>query len=192
FRLADPGIFLSKYRQYQPANSNIQDESRADGTAIDLSRNFRSRRQVVDGVNYMFRQIMEERSAEINYDDRAELVYGAGYPDSPGGPESTDIELYFIHRQSESAPAGSDGEDEASSSEDPVYELETTELEARLTALKIKQLIGAEGKSPHQVYDRDTDTFRDATYRDVVILLRATEAAAPVYVEKLREAGIPA
>lgn len=191
FRLADPGIFLSKYRAYQPVNEGQQEEGSL-GTAIDLSRNFRSRSQVVDGVNYIFRQVMEEESAEINYDERAELVYGAGYPESPDGPEAACMELYLVHRQSEASPAGGETEEETTSSEESVYELETTELEARLTALKIKELIGADGHSPYQVYDRDQDAFRNATYRDIVILLRATEAAAPVYVEKLQEAGIPA
>ena len=41
--------------------------------------NFRSRREVVDAVNFLFRQIMYESAAEIDYDDKAELRYGAAY-----------------------------------------------------------------------------------------------------------------
>ena len=48
----------------------------APGLRIDLARNFRSRREVVDGVNDVFRVIMRERAAEMDYDERAELKFG--------------------------------------------------------------------------------------------------------------------
>ena len=69
FRLAEPGLFLSKYKAYRQDGSAPDGEEQAQtesvlryadehisGRRIDLARNFRSRRQVVDGVNYLFRQ----------------------------------------------------------------------------------------------------------------------------------------
>jgi ATP-dependent helicase/nuclease subunit A len=78
FRLAEPGLFLEKYRSYGSGGQGA-----GSGERIDLARNFRSRRQVVDGVNYLFRQIMTATVGEMEYDTDAELVCGASYPE-PG------------------------------------------------------------------------------------------------------------
>ncbi|MEO3947371.1 UvrD-helicase domain-containing protein [Gorillibacterium sp. CAU 1737] len=83
FRLAEPGLFLEKYKAYRKEAGRGADEflSARAGLRIDLARNFRSRTEVVNGVNYLFRQIMEERVGEIRYDASAELVPGARYPE---------------------------------------------------------------------------------------------------------------
>lgn len=47
---------------------------------IDLQANFRSRAAVVDGVNFLFRQIMTPDVGEMAYDQAAELVCQADYP----------------------------------------------------------------------------------------------------------------
>ena len=51
---------------------------------IDLHKNFRSRKEVLDSVNYIFRQIMIRNLGEIDYDDKAALYVGAEYPENPG------------------------------------------------------------------------------------------------------------
>ena len=185
FRLADPGIFMGKYRTYR---------AEATGVAIDLARNFRSRSEIVNGVNFVFRQIMQERAAEIDYDRQAELVYGANYPDSHNGNERSAIDVYLLRRTEERAEEDPEqaiqlGEDDSPREE--AFELETAELEARFISLKIKELLGFEGK-PFYMTDKDTGNPRPVTYRDIVILLRATRQWAPVLVEQLRLAGIPA
>ena len=76
FRLAEPGLFLDKYKTFSSDASTAQ-----AGIRIDLARNFRSRMEVVDAVNLLFRQIMNESVAEIAYDARAELVCGASFPE---------------------------------------------------------------------------------------------------------------
>ena len=75
FRLAEPGLFLAKYKEYRPGET----EASGPGERIDLARNFRSRRQVVDAVNVLFRRMMRTAVAEMDYDRDAELVYGAGF-----------------------------------------------------------------------------------------------------------------
>lgn len=187
FRLADPGIFMSKYKTYR---------ADAAGIAIDLARNFRSRTEIVDGVNFVFRQIMQERAAEIDYDPQAELVYGANYPDSNNGAEGAAIDIFLLRRTDQATGTEEDTEqsnqqDEADNSKEEAFELETAELEARFISMKIKELLGFEGK-PFYMTDKDTGTPRPVTYRDIVILLRATRQWAPVLVEQLRLAGIPA
>lgn len=50
FRLARPELFMEKYKKYSLADSREQ--------RIDLHKNFRSRPEVLSGVNFIFRQIM--------------------------------------------------------------------------------------------------------------------------------------
>ncbi|MBM6617139.1 helicase-exonuclease AddAB subunit AddA [Bacillus suaedaesalsae] len=174
FRLAEAGLFLSKYKRFSPEGNEF-------GLRIDLSQNFRSRSEVLNGTNYIFKQVMDEQVGEINYDEQAELKIGAFYPESM----ETKAELLIIN---------SDGEDTESDVEDsendsPQFdaaELETVQLEARLMAQKIKELI----QKPFQIYDRKLDANRNITYRDIVILLRSMPWA-PQIMEEFKEQGIP-
>lgn len=192
FRLAEPGLFLEKYKSYGSDFSGT-------GMRIDLARNFRSRKEVVHAVNMLFRQVMNEGVAEITYDDRAELVYGEGFPVSP---EDSDYrpEMMLIDRGGESADpqAGEDegnGESESgigTAAEGDVLELETVRLEARAIASRIHSLMGEGGRPPMLVYDKHRKEMRPVAYRDMVILLRSTLSWAPAMIDELRLAGIPA
>ena len=78
---------------------------------------------------------------------------------------------------------------------DPVLEaqeLETAQLEARTIARQIQDLMGAGGKEAFQVFDKRTGGDRQITYRDIVILLRATQMWSPILIEELKKMGIPA
>lgn len=173
FRLAEPFLFLSKYKRFTQSADQT-------GMRIDLSKNFRSRSEVLDGTNYLFKQIMGETVGEIVYDDDAELKLGATYPEN----DSMSTELLLIERGG--------GEQEADNSEPDVkgvfdeQELETVQLEARLMAKKIKGLI----EEQFPVYDRGIGGTRPVTYRDVVILLRSMPWA-PQIMEEFKQAGIP-
>lgn len=192
FRLAEPGLFLEKYRSY----GNSFDDG---GLRIDLARNFRSRREVVDAVNLLFRQIMNEGVAEIAYDSRAELVYGEGFPASAGDNDYRP-ELLLVDRSSEAPASGSgDAPAEGTSSdtgtgteEEAAAELEAVRLEARAIAARIRELTGESGKPPLRIYDKQLKDLRPVEYRDMVILLRSTLSWAPVMIEELRVEGIPA
>lgn len=204
FRLAEPGLFLEKYKAYTSKHDN-QPQGTSDGGRIDLARNFRSRVEVVDAVNFIFKQMMNETVGEIVYDERAELVYGAGYP-----PSASDcaVEMLLVDRAAEApepreAYASSDseeneelsGDNSAEGAPDPVaeaQELETAQLEARTMARQIRELLGADGEKPFQVFDKRTGGDRPATYRDIVILLRATQMWSPIIIEELKKQGIPA
>ncbi|OAS83930.1 helicase-exonuclease AddAB subunit AddA [Metabacillus litoralis] len=170
FRLAEPFLFLSKYKRFTQTAEQT-------GMRIDLSKNFRSRTEVLDGTNYLFKQIMGEKVGEIVYDHDAELKLGATYPES----ELMKTELLLIER--------GNGEDAEQDEETGVFdeqELETVQLEARLMAKKIKSLIDQQ----FQIYDRGIDGTRAVTYRDIVILLRSMPWA-PQIMEEFKQAGIP-
>ncbi|MGG1552683.1 helicase-exonuclease AddAB subunit AddA [Paenibacillus ferrarius] len=201
FRLAEPGLFMEKYKAYS-SDKNAMKLPAAAGGRIDLARNFRSRVEVVDAVNFIFKQVMNETVGEISYDERAKLVYGAGYP-----PSASDcaVELMLIDRgldvgaekEHEGTEDGdvddaSDGQEGAGDPAAEAQELETAQLEARTIAKQIKELIGQGGRPRFQVFDKRTGGDRPATYRDIVILLRATQAWSPILIDELKKQGIPA
>ncbi|WP_418026411.1 helicase-exonuclease AddAB subunit AddA [Paenibacillus sp. JJ1722] len=192
FRLAEPGLFLNKYQRY-----GMQEQE--DGLLIDLARNFRSREEVVDAVNLVFRQIMSVDVAEIEYDERAWLVHGASYPDQSDQDAASVYapELLLVdkggHGLSEASEL-SEAENESALQESELAELaelETAQLEARAIAQRIKELTGDTGQ-PLLIYDRGLKAMRPAVYGDIVILLRSASVWAPLIVEELRLEGIPA
>ncbi|AOZ91733.1 helicase-exonuclease AddAB subunit AddA [Paenibacillus crassostreae] len=188
FRLADPGLFLDKYVKY---NVDMN-----EGMVIDLARNFRSRRQVLDATNVIFRQIMNETVAEITYNDRAELVYGASFPDSSDGVEELRYtpELLLIDR-GKIVRSGEDevieGEENTLLEEGELVEMETAQLEARAIAMKVKEMIGETGE-PLLIYDKSLQIMRPVAHGDIVILLRSAYIWGPLIMEELRNQGIPA
>ena len=74
FRLAEPELFLKK--------SCLFKSGQLCGEVIPLTHNFRSRVEVVDGVNYLFRQLMDEQMGEVAYDEDAGLRFAAFYPEA--------------------------------------------------------------------------------------------------------------
>jgi ATP-dependent helicase/nuclease subunit A len=57
FRLADPGIFMHKYRTF----ADFRKAKDGEGRKVILSKNFRSRNEVLACVNYVFSSIMSLR-----------------------------------------------------------------------------------------------------------------------------------
>lgn len=179
FRLAEPHLFLTKYRLFQK-----EDSEECAGIRIDLSKNFRSRAEVLAGTNFIFKQIMNKTVGEIEYDDDAELKLGnMNYPES----EETKAELLLIDRKDKSTEkeVNDDGDDEDESISADIAELETVQLEARVIGLKIKELI----EKPYKVTDKSGNE-RNVTYRDIVILLRSMPWAETI-MEEFKELGIP-
>ena len=92
FRLAEPNLFLGKYNRFK-------DDGESTGLKIDLARNFRSRKEVLSGTNYLFKQIMGVSVGEIEYNEAAELVKGASYPEDHPFP----VELMVVDLEKEGA-----------------------------------------------------------------------------------------
>ncbi|MBU8790352.1 helicase-exonuclease AddAB subunit AddA [Oceanobacillus caeni] len=176
FRHAEPSLFIKKYKQFTNDDSV--------GIRIDLARNFRSREQVLIGANYIFRQILDETLGDIDYDEKAELIYGNKMYDEYDFPKPNP-ELIIIDRDSE------DEKDEVEEGEESFQDLEKAQIEARAYAKKIKSWLGHEGENkPLQVYDKGMGIQRDIQYRDIVILLRSM-TWAPTIVDELKNQGIP-
>jgi len=195
FRLAEPHLFLDKYMNYAPVEG---DDPAVNGWTIDLAANFRSRREVVDAVNYLFRRIMTPGVGEIAYDERAELICRAAYPEVES--ERLQVEVHLIDRRLPDEEAGAGGDDDAELEGgakvhgimEQQEELSAAQMEARLIARRIRRWMQpGEGEAPLLVYDKKQGGLRPVAYRDIVILLRATSTWGPVLQEELRAAGIP-
>ncbi|WP_227395793.1 helicase-exonuclease AddAB subunit AddA [Jeotgalibacillus aurantiacus] len=167
FRLAEPNLFLGKYRSFQQPDSGLK---------IDLSMNFRSRPEVLDGVNFIFRQIMGEMVGEIDYDQDAELVNGAPYPKE----QTTPVKLALIDQADPDVP------EETAEEVMDERELERSVLEARYMIREIRQMIDEN----RQVYDVKQKRYRPLAYRDIVILTRSM-TWTPDIMDEFRQAGIP-
>ena len=161
FRLSRPELFMEKYNTYSLEDCVTQ--------RIDLHKNFRSRGEVLDSVNDIFRQIMKKELGGIEYDDSAALYPGAEFPPLPSGKEDfCKSELLLLDKED------TGGEDER-------------QAEARMIARRIRELI-----RDGVVLDKETREYRRVQYRDIVILTRSIRGWAEVFSSVLGEEGIPA
>ena len=156
FRLARPELFMEKYHSYTADAGERQ--------RIDLAKNFRSRREVVDAVNDVFSRLMSEQVGGLAYDERAALYPGAVYPDNAGN----ESELLLVEK-----PSAESG-------------LNERQMEAKAVAAKIKQL-----RAEFQVTDKASGELRPVRYADMVILLRTNSGWDEVFKSALEEEGIP-
>lgn len=169
FRNASPKLFLNKLTEYSGENNN--------GHLIRLSDNFRSRKNVIDSVNYLFKNVMSKSTAEIDYTEDERLQSGADYPEVKN-PSDYKTELIMTDVLDKSS--GSDTRETAFQNKH--------ELEARTVAERISKLVTFDKLS---VYDSKTGEQRPVEYGDIVILLRSTKNTAPIFEQVLREYNIP-
>ncbi|WP_418790010.1 helicase-exonuclease AddAB subunit AddA [Phosphitispora sp. TUW77] len=180
FRLAEPDLFLEKYYRY-PRSQGGPDRG------IDLTKNFRSRREVVAAVNFIFRQVMTGTMDKLVYDEKAELVPGAEYPDCaanvPTAAENP-VEVYLLEKNHVSIETESEPED-----------LDAVQREARIIAQRIREMVlggKSDGAQGLYVFDGKLGDYRPVQHRDIVVLLRTTRNMANVFLEEFRAMGIPA
>lgn len=164
FRQARPDLFMNKYNSYTS-------ESGSGSMKIQLFKNFRSRKTVVDAVNFIFKQIMSVNVGELDYTDEEALNPGAVFKDNENSALYTggETELHVIDTASQGASAGvsvnaseggSAGDEETASGseqEEPdeangegeykgpqevdAEELDSIQAEAQLVAGRIRELM---------------------------------------------------
>ena len=174
FRQARPELFLEKYKTYSLENANEK------GLKIQLFKNFRSRENILDFTNIIFKNIMSEGLGEIDYTEEEFLNLGANWNDVK---IQNEIDIIDMAETDKTEEFSDQPEDEIEEQEN----IEDIELEAKYVADKIKKLID----SKFQVYDLKLQKNRDITYKDIVILLRSTKGKAPVFEKELIEKNIP-
>ena len=81
---------------------------------------------------------------------------------------------------------------EVQNDDEPEEELDNIQLEARMVGQIIKNLMSPDEEgNTYKVYDKKLDDYRVVDFKDIVILLRATSAWAPVFADELINMGIP-
>ena len=162
FRLAEPGIFLEKYRTYTDADKAAPGQPRRRV----LSRNFRSRREVLDAANFVFAAIMSREMGELDYTEEQYLHFGAAY--YPNAPErETEFHYLCVEDTSE-------------------QRFDRAEAEARFVARRIRRLL--DEKFPVRGADGQ---LRPVEPEDIVVLMRSPSARLAGLTAALEREGIP-
>ncbi|ABX43776.1 helicase-exonuclease AddAB subunit AddA [Lachnoclostridium phytofermentans] len=192
FRMARPELFMEKYEQYSTEEGLYR--------RIDLSKNFRSRAEVLDSINGVFEKIMTKAMGGIEYTKEVSLYPGAQFPEIGMDLDNTSFlfsdtktELIILDLKEEEAsiPDSMDRLDVMALEEDAI-ELSKRELEAKAVAMRIKQLVhGERGFSVTKRNGEEQDLKR-CQYRDIVILLRTMSGWSETFTEILKQEGIPA
>lgn len=192
FRQAMPELFLSKYYTYPKK----EEQNGSKNLKIQLFKNFRSRKEILDFTNIIFENIMSQKLGDVEYIEEEFLNLGAtDYLEQETSEkfnnlieidiidtkkqedtENEDIECYSIEEQEK--VLNEDIEEER---------LENIELEAKFVANKIKQYI----EEKFQVYDRKNKCFRNLEYKDIVILLRSTKDKANIFEQEISKLDMP-
>lgn len=177
FRLACPELFMKKYYTYQTykdIKDAITDKQKA--CRIELQKNFRSRKNILDTTNDVFYRVMNRNYCGIEYDSSQQLNCGLDYPECKDkrnfgweSEKSTDVVLIDT------------SEDDENSS---------IEAEALYAVKRIKALMTDE--NPYYVYDTDLSDYRRIQYGDIAILTRTLTGWADTFVNVLLDNDIPA
>ena len=165
FRLADPTIFLEKYNRFCPYEEAKPGQERK----ILLSKNFRSRREILDAANFVFENILSADMGDMDYGDEESLHFGADYY-PPRRDCDTEFHLICAAQRSAQNPK-------------PVKKLQA---ESRFVAARIRRLLD-EG---YPVTGED-GTLRPCRPEDIVILMRSPGSRTAAFAQALAERDIP-
>lgn len=159
FRQAMPEIFIairSALAKYDGDNYPAK---------IILDKNFRSRKEVTEYINFIFSQLMSKQVCKIDYDEQEQLVPGADYYTETTIPKA---HLHIVDLSLES-----------------FADMDSTLCQAKHIAGLVKDMIAEE--RPVQ----GKDGLRPIEYKDICILLRSVKDTGKVFADEFREWGIP-
>lgn len=161
FRNANPIVFMDKKQKFTPYDGENFP------AAITLSKNFRSRKGITDGINAIFSKLMSIYLGDVDYGESEMLNCGADYPEIENS--EPEISVLLIDAKEEN-------------SED-----HRLLIEARETAKQISKMLNE--KFPVT----ENGKLRPCRGEDFVILLRSTKnGIADIFVSALKEANIEA
>ena len=197
FRQAMPRLFLDKYNNYEKIEIDETERNvPINGRKIQLFKNFRSRDNILDFTNLVFKNIMSETLGEVEYDRNEYLNFGAEDYQKVNQNLKTEIDIIEVKKDDQDLYENNENDTEEDdygsnnkNSEDieDLKHLDEIEVEAKYVAKKIKELID----SKYQVYDRKSKSFRDIKYKDIAILLRSTKNKANIFEQEIINNGMP-
>ena len=173
FRQARPELFLEKYNTYST-------DMHAINKKILLHKNFRSRKEVLDATNFIFKHIMKPEIGGMDYGPEESL--------NPGG--------YFKESGKDCIIAGGSAElhliSDITEKIDDEDDLNKIQKEAKVIGNIIKELVMPNNKgNAFNIIDKKTGEFRNATFGDIAILLRTTSNWQEVLANEFEKMGIP-
>ena len=140
FRNANPYLFKQKYDTYRDTDQGIK---------IDLVKNFRSRREVLEDINLLFNQFMDDTIGGADYKASHQMVFGnMAYEEGGKTRDNHHMEL-LTYNYDKTTPITKD------------------EQEAFIIGEDIKDKVN----NHYQVFDKDTGIIRPIEYKDFVVLL---------------------
>ena len=139
FRNANPNIFKNKYDNYSKEIGGIK---------IDLNKNFRSRKEVLDDINLIFNLIMNDDIGGADYLKTHQMIFGNDSYINEGATKQ-DYNLEILEYEKDNNNFSKD------------------EVECFLIARDIKNKID----NNYQIFDKDELILRNVRYSDFVILL---------------------
>ena len=139
FRNANPNIFKKKYDNYS---------KKIGGIKIDLNKNFRSRKEVLDDINLIFNLIMNDDIGGADYLKTHQMIFGNDSYINEGATKQ-DYNLEILEYEKDNNNFSKD------------------EVECFLIARDIKNKID----NNYQIFDKDELILRNVRYSDFVILL---------------------
>lgn len=179
FRLSDPTIFNEKSDTYPIVDGNSVDQR------IDLTQNFRSRKEILSGINYVFSNIMNKTLGEVDYKQSVFLNPGAEFEDNCQECNDCFTELTIIDKNSS----------ESENLDDEIKSMKAAELEATIAVQKISELLEKNKNEPVQRHKETNGIILNAPvklqYKDIVILMRSVSSWAGIFEEIFNEQGIP-
>lgn len=170
FRLADPSIFNQKSDDY-PNTDDVGLNRR-----VDLNQNYRSRKEILDGINFIFSNIMSKELGEVDYNQQVFLNWGAEFEEISECVTEIDI----IDKNSA----------ESEELDDEIKAMKTAELEAMVAVGKIRQLVLKDKNVPLKK-DEPSLSKEKIMYKDIVILMRSVSSWAGIFEEIFSNEGIP-
>ena len=157
FRGSNPDLFKYKYDLYSLSKEGIK---------IDLLENFRSRSEVIDGINKIFSLIMDNDIGGSNYKENHEMKYGNKVYENNNYKTNYNIEILEYNNDLE--------------------DYSNEEIEIFTIAKDIKEKV----YNNYQIYDKELNSMRNIKYSDFSIILD-TSTSFITYKKIFEYEGIP-
>ncbi|MDO4711723.1 MAG: UvrD-helicase domain-containing protein, partial [Peptostreptococcaceae bacterium] len=206
FRLADPTIFNEKYARYEQESLSEK---------IDLSNNFRSRKEILDFCNLIFKEVMTTSYGEVDYQNPSHQLYSGRALTEKKNEEdrkregegkaktslqaktqaAPSIELALIRKvKTERKPV----KDEEQGQEAPVMEETVLPLEI----VSIDRIAGPEDEEEADLSSIELEAIytaqkirrlaaEEVELKDIAILFRSVRGKADIFEKTLASYGIP-
>lgn len=160
FRGAKVSLFHNKYNSFNKVDSLLN--LKGYSNKILLYDNYRSRREIIDFINFIFKNIMVKPISNIEYTEEEYLNYMGSYEtyDNEDKCSLGEINLSVVIEED-----GEDTEDNESLGE------------IKLIIDYIKSLVD-ESRKAQEIFDKSTNSYRKIDYRDIVILMRNVKSSS--------------